>query len=151
MKILPLLVSTFSIVIATSTAFAADPIPPPPTEVVVVDHTTTERAFALGQPMIVNSSYRVQAGRRVMPGEVEVHEHDTDIFYVLEGTATFVTGGKVSDPKTTGPGETRGKAITGGEPRHLVKGDVIVIPAGVPHWFTEVGGTFLYFVVKVTR
>jgi quercetin dioxygenase-like cupin family protein len=140
-----------SLLLSTATAVAADPIPPPPTEVVTVDHTTVDRAFALGQPMIVNSSFRVQAGRRVMPGEVELHEHDTDIFYVLEGTATFVTGGKISEGKTTGPGETRGKAIIGGEPRHLVKGDVIVIPAGVPHWFTEVGGTFLYFVVKVTR
>jgi mannose-6-phosphate isomerase-like protein (cupin superfamily) len=69
----------------------------------------------------------------------------------MEGSATFVTGGTVVEPATTGPGEARGKAITGGTPRHLQKGDVIVIPKGVPHWFTEVSSPFLYFVVKVTE
>jgi len=82
---------------------------------------------------------------------VEIHERDMDIFYILEGSATFVTGGKAKEPKTTGPGEIRAKEIVGGEDRHLVKGDVIVIPNGVPHWFKEVNGTFLYYVVKVTQ
>ena len=124
---------------------------PPPTDVVVVEHGKVENAFAVGQPILVNSSFKVQAGRRVMAGNVEVHEHDTDIFYVQEGTATFVTGGAASELKSTAPGEARGTAITGGITRHLAKGDVIVIPAGIPHQFTEVSGTFLYFVVKVTR
>ena len=62
-----------------------------------------------------------------------------------------MTGGTLVEPVTAGPGETRGKAITGGTTRHLQKGDVIVIPKGVPHWFTEVSNPFLYFVVKVTE
>jgi quercetin dioxygenase-like cupin family protein len=123
----------------------------PPTDVVVVDHAKVDAAFAKGMPMLVNSSYKIQAGRRVTGGNVEVHANDTDIFYVTEGEATFVTGGTPVDPKTTGPGEVRAEKITGGTTRKLVKGDVIVVPAGVPHWFTEVKGTFLYFVVKVTK
>ena len=135
-------------IVLSQPAFAIDP---PPADVVVIDHATVERAFALGQPMLANTLFKVQAGRRVMAGQVEVHEHDTDILYITEGTATFVTGGTTSEPKTTGPGETRGKAIVGGVIHHLVKNDVIVIPAGVPHWFSEVNSTFLYYVVKVTR
>ena len=139
---------TLSFGLLTSLAFAADPAP---TEVVYIDHATANQAFSVGKPLLVNSSYKVQAGRRVMPGEAEVHEHDTDIFYILEGTATFVTGGTVSEAKITGPGETRGKTITGGTARKLTKGDVIVVPAGVAHCFTEVPAPFVYYVVKVTR
>ena len=133
----------------TSIALAAEP---PPTDVVVIEHGAVENAFAQGRPMLVNSLYKIQAGRRVTaPGEVEVHEHDTDIFYITEGTATLVTGGEAEDPKTIAPGEARAKKTSGGKPRLLQKGDVVVIPAGVPHWFTEVSNPFLYFVVKVTK
>ena len=124
----------------------------PPKDVVVLDHAQVEAAFAKGMPMLVNSSYKIQAGRRVTaPGQVEVHEHDTDIFYVLEGTATIVTGGKTVGGKTSGAGELRGDTINGGTKRALTKGDVVVIPNGIPHWFTEVSNPFLYLVVKVTK
>jgi len=93
----------------------------------------------------------VMAGRRVAPGEVEIHEKDTDVFYITEGSATFVTGGTAADQHRTAPGEIRAPKIAGGEEHHLKKGDVIVIPAGVPHQFTAVDGTFLYFVVKVSK
>lgn len=124
---------------------------PAPTDVVLLDHAKVDAAFAQGGPLLANASYKVSAGRRVAPGNVELHTQDTDIFYILDGSATFVTGGTIVEPAQTGPGEVRGKAITGGVPRHLAKGDVIVIPKGVPHWFTEVSGPFLYFVVKVTQ
>jgi len=130
------------------TVFAAEP---PPTDVVEVDHTKVEAAFAKGGPLLLNSSYKVQAGRRVAVGPAEIHEQDTDIFYILEGTATFVTGGTAVEKKSIGPGEFHAKEITGGTTRHLVKGDVIVIPAGIPHQFTEINGPFLYYVVKVTK
>ena len=123
----------------------------PPTDVVLLDHATVGNAFAKGLPLLLNTSYKIQAGRRVAPGNVEIHTNDTDIFYIMDGSATFVTGGTAEGTKTTAPGEIRGDKIVGGVPRHLEKGDVIVIPAGVPHWFTEVSGTFLYFVVKVTK
>jgi cupin superfamily acireductone dioxygenase involved in methionine salvage len=74
---------------------------------------------------------------------------DTDIIYVLEGSAVFVTGGTPVDQKQTAPNEFRGTLISGGVERKLVKGDVIVVPRGTPHWFKEVSGPFLYYVVKV--
>jgi glc operon protein GlcG len=79
----------------------------------------------------------------------EVHERDTDIAYVLEGTATLVTGGEAVETKTIAPEEIRGAAIRGGSERRLVKGDVVIIPNGVPHWFKEVPGPLNYYVVKV--
>jgi glc operon protein GlcG len=124
----------------------------PPTDVVVIDHAQVETTFAKGlPPWIVNSSYKIQAGRRLVGGTPELHEHDTDILWITEGSATFVTGGKVVDLVTKSPGEFVGKSIEGGVERKVVKGDLIVVPQGVPHWFKAVDGTLLYFVVKVTK
>ena len=93
-------------------------------------------------------SYMVHASRREKPGMAEIHTKDADIVYVLDGTATLVTGGTAVDAKVTDPDELRGSSISGGEAHELKKGDVIIIPAGVPHWFKEVSNPFLYYVVK---
>jgi mannose-6-phosphate isomerase-like protein (cupin superfamily) len=78
----------------------------------------------------------------------EVHTKDADIIYVQDGSATFVTGGTVVDPQSIAPDEIRGPEITGGESRTLTKGDVIIVPAGTPHWFKDVPAPLLYYVVK---
>jgi glc operon protein GlcG len=109
-------------------------------------------AFAKGTVLKGNENdenYMVHASRREKEGLVEVHERDTDIIYVLEGTATIVTGGKALEAKQTAPNEFRGTSIDGGETRELKKGDVLIVPSGVPHWFKKIDGTFLYYVVKV--
>jgi quercetin dioxygenase-like cupin family protein len=106
-------------------------------------------AFAKGAVLLNKGSYQVHASRREAPGEVEIHVKDTDIIYVLEGSTTFVTGGTVVDGKTMAPDEIRGTAVDDGETRHLGKGDVIIVPHGTPHWFKEVEGPVLYYVVKV--
>ena len=123
----------------------------PPTDTVVLEHGKVENAFAKGLPLLINTSYKIQTGRRVVPGIVEYHEHDTDILYITEGSATVVTGGTLENPKTIGAGEIRGDKITGGTAHQLTKGDIIVIPSGVPHWFTEVSNPCLYLVIKVTK
>jgi glc operon protein GlcG len=94
-------------------------------------------------------NYMVHASRREKSGLAEVHDLDTDIIYVLDGTATVVTGGRSVDAKTIEPNEHRGTSIDGGETRLLKKGDVMIVPKGTPHWFKQVDGTFLYYVVKV--
>ena len=110
----------------------------------------TRSAFAVGQPLTETAAYKVHASRREKPGQAEVHERDTDIIYVLDGTATIVTGGSAVGATTTAPDERRGASITGGTTRRLAKGDVIVVPHGTAHQFTEVQAPFLYYVVKVT-
>jgi glc operon protein GlcG len=106
-------------------------------------------AFAKGAPLVETGRYKIHASRREAPGQAEVHQRDTDIIYVLEGTATIVTGGEVLEGRTTAPEEIRGSGIRGGETRALVKGDVMVVPGGTPHWFKGVDGVFVYYVVKV--
>jgi uncharacterized protein GlcG (DUF336 family)/mannose-6-phosphate isomerase-like protein (cupin superfamily) len=106
-------------------------------------------AFARGAVLFNDSDkYMVHASRREAPGVAEVHGKDADIIYVLEGEATLVTGGTVIEPKTVAPDEIRGKEILGGDSRVIAKGDVIIVPAGTPHWFKAVKGPVLYYVVK---
>ena len=94
-------------------------------------------------------NYMVHASHRDGPGMAEVHTLDADIIHVLEGSATFVTGGTVENSKPTAPGEMRGSAIVGGDERRITTGDVLIVPAGTPHWFKEVAGPLNYYVVKV--
>jgi mannose-6-phosphate isomerase-like protein (cupin superfamily) len=102
--------------------------------------------------------YRIATSRREKPGTAEVHMKWTDVCYIVKGEATVVTGGKVKDVKAENffpngqpysKDEIRGGDIVGGEAHHLVAGDVIIIPNGVPHAFTEVSGSFWYYNVKV--
>jgi uncharacterized protein GlcG (DUF336 family) len=117
----------------------------------VLDAKRVASAFMKGAPLLENEQFKIHASRREAPGQAEVHTRDTDILYVLEGSATIVTGGTIVEAATTAPGEIRGTRVEGGETRRLVKGDVVVVPNGTPHWFQQVSGPFLYFVVKVTE
>jgi mannose-6-phosphate isomerase-like protein (cupin superfamily) len=111
---------------------------------------TVSAAFAKGMPLFETAGYKIHASRREAPGMAEVHAKDTDIIYVLDGTATVVTGGDVVDGRTTAADEIRGASIRGGTTRRLAKGDVFVVANGVPHQFTETTNPFLYYVVKAT-
>jgi glc operon protein GlcG len=106
-------------------------------------------AFAKGRPLIEVEGYKIHASRREAAGQAEVHTRDTDVIYVLDGSATIVTGGTVIAPKAIAAEEIRGAGIEGGETRTLGKGDVLVVPNGIPHWFKTVEPPLLYFVVKV--
>jgi glc operon protein GlcG len=109
-------------------------------------------AFAKGAPLIEVTDYKIHASRREsVPGRAEIHARDTDIIYVLEGSATLVTGGRAIDAVPTAPEELRGSAIEGGETREIAPGDVVVVPNGTPHWFKQVQGPLLYYVVKVRQ
>jgi glc operon protein GlcG len=116
------------------------------------DAKTVGDAFAKGSVLEDGSNgenFMVHASRRETAGMSEVHGLDTDIIYVLDGTATFVTGGRSVDAKMVAANEFRGTMIEGGETRELKKGDVVIVPKGTPHWFKQVDGAFLYYVVKV--
>jgi uncharacterized protein GlcG (DUF336 family)/mannose-6-phosphate isomerase-like protein (cupin superfamily) len=130
-------------VATTATAAASDGVVYFPAEKVTA-------GFAKGMPLLETAAYKVHASRRERDGQAEVHTRDTDILYVLDGTATLVTGGQVVNGKTIATDELRGDSISGGETRSLVKGDVVIVPNGVPHLFKDVTAPFLYYVVKVT-
>lgn len=87
---------------------------------------------------------------REKSGGGELHQNFADMFTILDGHATLITGGEVVDAKTTAPGEIRGSSVKGGTAQELKAGDVVHIPAGVAHQMQlAAGDTITYFVVKV--
>jgi mannose-6-phosphate isomerase-like protein (cupin superfamily) len=76
---------------------------------------------------------------RSRDGEAEVHENFADVFYVLDGRTTLVTGGTVAGARVIKPGETRGSSIEGGARHELRAGDVAHVPAGLPHQMLVAG------------
>ena len=124
--------------------------PPPATAAIFIDSKKIAAAFMKGMPLLETAGYKVHASRRVEPGQAEIHTLDTDVIYVVDGSATLVTGGKAIDKKVIGPNEIRGSRIEGGEEHHITKGDAIIIPNGVAHQFTAVAGELHYFVCKPT-
>lgn len=87
---------------------------------------------------------------RKRSGAAELHQNYADLFYILDGHTTIVTGGQVDNPKTTAAGEIRGTAVSGGSRQDVTAGDVVHIPAGTPHqMLLPEGGTVTYFVVKI--
>jgi glc operon protein GlcG len=139
-------------VLPGSSAFAnatADK-PSPATAATFIDAKSVSAAFAKGMPLLETAGYKVHASRRVEAGQAEIHTLDTDVIYVVDGSATLVTGGKATDTKEIAPNEIRGTKIEGGEGHQITKGEVIIIPNGVPHQFTAVKSELHYFVCKPT-
>ena len=127
------------------------PAPTPVTKVVFFDHDKVADTFAKGGPLVTAPDMIVQGSHRDVGGQVEVHDKETDVLYIIDGAATFVTGGTMVGGKVSRPGQWLGTDITGGETRRLVKGDMIIVPAGIPHWFKAVSPQVSYYVVKVVK
>jgi quercetin dioxygenase-like cupin family protein len=104
--------------------------------------------LADGPNLRVSGGYRPTASRDASP-VAEVHANEADLFYVVEGNATQVLGGSVIDGKQTAPGQIRGPKTQGGQTYQLDKGDVMWVPAGMPHWFPEIAEPLGYLLVKV--
>jgi len=80
---------------------------------------------------------------------VELHDGSDDYYYVLDGTATLMLGGKLDDPKEISPGEWRSKTATGGQKVVINKGDLVFVPRGTPHQRTVTGKGFSMILVKI--
>jgi mannose-6-phosphate isomerase-like protein (cupin superfamily) len=96
-----------------------------------------------------DEGWRVHATERDAPGRAEMHEGDTDVWYVVAGGGTLVTGGTIVEASVTGPGEHRGPAIRGGSELAIAAGDLVSIRPGVAHWIKAVDGRLRYLTVKV--
>jgi len=120
--------------------------------VTYVGHDKAGEALAKGGSLanLPDLKMTAQGSHRGGPGQVEVHDKETDVFYVTDGEATFVTGGTMVGGKQNKADQWLGTDIQGGETHHLSKGDFMVIPAGTPHWFKETKGVS-YLVVKVLK
>jgi uncharacterized RmlC-like cupin family protein len=104
------------------------------------------------ESLAVLANYQMSLAYRNSSGQAELHQTKNDIFYVVSGGCTLVTGGTVSNPRTTQPHEIRGQAITGGQKRRLGPGDFLTIPAGIPHqMLLDPGTEITYAVIKVNK
>jgi mannose-6-phosphate isomerase-like protein (cupin superfamily) len=87
---------------------------------------------------------------RSKSGKAELHEKFADFYFVVGGEATLVSGGRIVNSSTTAPGEVRGDSVQDGRETKLKKGDIVHIPANIPHQLVLAeGASFQYFIVKV--
>src|ERR1044071_6277352 len=134
-----------AMLMAMTAVIAGDGVP---TVVTYVPHDKVAATMVKGGQSIGDHGLIVLAQRRGA-GEVEVHEKTNHVFIIVEGEATFVTGGTLVNARNTDPGQIRAANVTGGEVHHLTKGDVITIPAKTPHWFKEVSTqTIAYYAIN---
>ena len=144
MKFLPALAMLLTMAVVVT----ADGVP---TVVTYVPHDKVSATMANGGSIINDRGLVVLANRRGA-GEVEVHEKTNHVFIIVEGEATFITGGTLVNARDTAPGQRRAASVEGGETHHLTKGDVITIPAKTPHWFKEVPTqTIAYYAVNLDQ
>lgn len=140
------LLAALAMFVTTAIALTADGVP---TKVTYIPHDTVSATMAKGGSILNDKGLVILANRRGA-GEVEVHAKTNHVFIIVEGEATFITGGTLVDSKETAPNEIRAKSSQGGQTHHLTKGDVITIPANTPHWFKEIPTqTIAYYAVNI--
>ena len=123
-------------------------------EVIYVDHDKVAATMKKAGPLADGPNLRVSGGFRPYASidaspVAEIHDNEADLFYVVDGRATQVLGGRVLDGKPTGPGQIRGPKTEGGQTYQLGTGDIMWVPAGTPHWFPEIPQALGYLLVKV--
>ena len=139
------LAATMALILGMTAALAAEGVP---SKVTYIPHDKVSATMAKGGQIIGDNGLIVLAQRR-SAGEVEVHEKTNHVFIIVEGEATFVTGGTLVGAKNTAPGQIRAASVEGGQTYHLTKGDVITIPAKTPHWFKDVPTkTIAYYAIN---
>ena len=105
----------------------------------------------LAQSMIQLAPYNVSLEYRAAVANAAVHETEAELFYVVDGSAMLVTGGRLKDEKRTNASNLSGSAIEGGTSRHVAKGDFIMVPEGTPHWFSAIDGTVVLTSLHLPR
>jgi len=134
-----------AIVITLGVLVNADGVP---TVVTYVPNSKVTEVMTKGGEIVNDKGLVILANRRGS-GEVEVHDKTNHIFIIVEGEATFVTGGTLVGAKNTAPGQIRATSVQGGTTHQLKKGDVITVPAKTPHWWKDVSTkTIAYYAIN---
>jgi mannose-6-phosphate isomerase-like protein (cupin superfamily) len=103
------------------------------------------------QPMLRLEPYTANLEYRTSVGPAAAHETEAELFYVIEGSGTLVTGGKLTGETRTNPENRRGSGIEGGATRKVGKGDIFLVPQDTPHWFSAIDGRLVMMSVHVPR
>src|SRR5262245_7383053 len=93
------------------------------------------------QPIFSLAPWDVNLEYRAAVASANVHEREAELFYVIDGSATMVVGGKLVNEKRTNPQNRTGTGVEGGTSRRVAKGDFILVPENTPHWFSAIDGT----------
>ena len=103
----------------------------------------TDRILQLA-PYNANLEYRASVG------PAAVHEKEAEMFYVIDGSATLTTGGKLTGETRNGD-NLQGTGIEGGMSRTISKGDFVIVPENTPHWFSKIDATLVLMSLHVPR
>ncbi len=103
------------------------------------------------EPILQLAPYNANLEYRAAVGPAAVHETEAEVFYVIDGSATMVTGGKLVEEKRTNAENLTGTAIEGGTSRTVAKGDFIIVPEKTPHWFSAINGNIVLMTLHVPR
>jgi mannose-6-phosphate isomerase-like protein (cupin superfamily) len=141
---------TFLATAVASSAFAQQAAPPPMKTFMnnkeimgLIDKAKADRkgdAPLVAEPILSLTPYRAQLEYRPGTSPAAVHEKDAELMVVLEGTGNIVTGGKLVDEKRNNANNLGGSSIAGGSSQAVVKGDMLIVPANVPHQVIPTGG-----------
>ncbi len=109
-----------------------------------------------GTPITVESilqlaPYSANLEYRTAVGPAAVHEKEAEMFYVIDGSATLTTGGKLTEEKRTNAENLTGSGIEGGKSQAVAKGDFVIVPENTPHWFSKINGTIELMSIHVPR
>ncbi len=105
----------------------------------------------LTAPLLQLDPYRVNLEYRASVGNAATHETEAELFYVIDGSATLVTGGELVESQRTNAENLSGKSIRGGTSQRVAKGDFFIVAQGVPHWFSAIDGTVTLMSVHLPR
>jgi mannose-6-phosphate isomerase-like protein (cupin superfamily) len=108
-------------------------------------------AGAMAQPIMLLPPYRTNIEYRNGKANAAVHEDAAEIFYVIDGSGTFVLGGQLTNPHRTNEHNLSGDGITGGEVRKVAKGDLLFVPQNTPHQVISTDGDLILMSMHVPR
>jgi mannose-6-phosphate isomerase-like protein (cupin superfamily) len=102
-------------------------------------------------PILRLAPYNANLEYRAAVGPAAVHEKEAELFYVIDGSATLVTGGKLVKESRTNAENLTGTGIEGGASQAVAKGDFVIVPENTPHWFSSINGTIVLMSLHVPR
>ena len=105
----------------------------------------------ISKPILQFAPYNASLEYRSSVGPAAVHEREAEMFYVIEGSGTLITGGKLANEKRANAENLSGTAIEGGAAQKVSTGDFVVVPENTPHWFGTIDGTLILMSLHVPR
>ena len=103
------------------------------------------------QRILQLAPYNASLEYRASVGPAAIHEKEAEMFYVIDGSATMITGGKLTSETRTNADNLSGTGIEGGVTRQIAKGDFIIVPESTAHWFSAINGTLVLMSIHVPR